>query len=107
MHFDEYQVAAARTLTRTPDADKQLAVMGLGLAGEAGEVIEMIKKAVGHGHVLDGEKLEEEIADCLWYLAALATLAGISLDAAAEKNISKLKRRYPDGFSHAASRERK
>lgn len=104
--LDAYQADAARTLTRTADADKQLAVMGLGLAGEAGEVIELIKKAVGHGHTLDGAKLRKELGDVLWYIAAIATLTHSSLGDIAVGNVAKLKARYPEGFSHEASLNR-
>lgn len=102
-----YQVEAARTLTIEKDAkEAQLAVMGLGLAGESGEVIEMIKKHVGHGHALEQGKLQKELGDVLWYIAALATLTGLDLDEIAQANIDKLRARYPVGFSHEASRKR-
>ena len=101
--MNDYQTEAARTLTIGPDFEKQLAVMGLGLAGEAGEVIELIKKAVGHGHPLNPRTLQKELGDVLWYVAAIATLNGLSLGDIADANIAKLKARYPDGFSSAAS----
>lgn len=115
-----YQADASRTLARKPlsaysaeELRLKLAVMGLGVAGEAGEVVELIKKHVGHGHELppDGhelppELLKKELGDVLWYVAAIATLAGFSLDEVAQLNIAKLKARYPEGFSEAASKNR-
>ena len=110
MNFADYQIAAARTLSRRPlaeyskgEAEKKLAVMGLGLAGESGEVIEHIKKVVGHGHVIDRELVKKELGDVLWYVAAIATLLDLPLGDVAFANIEKLKARYPKGFSEADS----
>ena len=104
MKLSEYQSQARRTMTLDPDRfDHFLCNHGLGLAGESGEVIEMTKKPVFHGHDLDRLKLRKELGDVLWYLAAIATLCGLDLDDVAEGNISKLKARYPNGFDKAAS----
>lgn len=108
MKLSEYQSQSRRTMrvseTLDPDRfDHFLCNHGLGLAGESGEVVELIKKAVFHGHDLDRLKLRKELGDVLWYLAAIATMCGLDLDDVAEGNISKLKARYPDGFDKAAS----
>ncbi len=99
--FKEYQELAERTARRKPeDANQErYANFGMGLAGEAGEVCDYLKKVVFHGHELDKEKLAVELGDCLWYIATLANTAGISLEKVAEMNILKLKCRYPEGFS--------
>ncbi len=106
MHINDYQHEASRTILPDPDQTLQLAVFTLGLAGEAGEAAEHVKKALGHGHPLDVSKLTAELGDVLWYVTALATLLGVSLDGIARGNLDKLRRRYPDGFSHEASRNR-
>lgn len=77
----------------------RLAINALGVAGEAGEVADLVKKHVGHGHALDRDKLAKELGDVLWYVAALAHDIGIDLSTVAALNIEKLRRRYPDGFS--------
>lgn len=114
MDFNTYQDKAARTLARRPleqytpeEIKTKLAVMGLGVTGEAGEVADHIKKHVGHGHELVREHLMKELGDVLWYLAALATLLDVSLEDVAAKNIAKLQARYPNGFSEADSINRK
>jgi NTP pyrophosphatase (non-canonical NTP hydrolase) len=111
MTFDEYQKLASRTMKREKGEelprDMNLAVMSLGLAGESGEVVDMVKKFVGHGHTIDIEKLTKELGDVMWYLAAICEAMGISFDAVAESNIEKLKRRYPEGFTYDSSRNRK
>lgn len=106
MTFDEYQANAMRTKNRGElDAvlAPHLAVAGLGLAGEAGEVADEIKKIVGHGKAMDKPKLLKELGDVLWYAASLADELGVRLADVAQANIDKLKARYPAGFSTAAS----
>lgn len=101
----EYQYAALRT-AHNDQSSQELAIRALGLAGESGEVVELIKKYLGHGHDFDREKLGKELGDVLWYVATLADACGLQLEDIAQKNIEKLKQRYPDGFSHDASRNR-
>ncbi|GHU80770.1 nucleotide pyrophosphohydrolase [Clostridia bacterium] len=98
MDFNEYQALAKRTMS---GASKNDAVLNgvMGLCGEAGECIDLVKKHMFQGHELDREKLVDEASDCLWYLAALAEGLGVPLDDIAKHNIEKLRKRYPDGFS--------
>lgn len=108
--FGRYQVESSRTLPKE-GADPahrrhQRMVSLLGLAGEVGETIDMLKKVEGHGHELDRDKLTREIGDILWYCAAICTYYGINFDEAAVCNIEKLRLRYPDGFNERSSRER-
>lgn len=111
MTADEYQQLAARTLIGAPDAayspaDIMLVWNALGLAGEAGEVADTIKKAVFHQHGVDREELIKELGDVLWYVAALCTKLDVSLAEVMTRNIEKLKRRYPDGYSSGDSKKR-
>ena len=99
----EYQALAARTLRSEKDGPLSLAILGLGLVGEAGEVAEAVKKHVGHGHALDVDAVKKELGDVLWYVAGIATTLGLDLSEVASANIDKLKKRYPDGFTSAAS----
>jgi NTP pyrophosphatase (non-canonical NTP hydrolase) len=109
LNFSEYQAAAERTANRqTVDTNAQrYANFGMGISGEAGEVTDMLKKVVFHGHALDSEKLAKELGDVLWYTASLANTAGLSLEEIAEKNIAKLRARYPEGFDTERSIKRK
>ena len=75
----------------------------LGLTGEAGEVSDMIKKHIFHGHDLNRGELVKEIGDCAWYLALLCHAIDISLDEVLIANVEKLRNRYPEGFSSEAS----
>ena len=100
--INEYQRLAARTL-----GDGGYANLGMGIAGEAGEVCDYLKKFVFHGHTLDKGKLAEELGDCQWYIAGLATLADIPMSDICQGNVDKLRARYPEGFSTKRSIDRR
>ncbi len=104
--FEDYQQAAKRTLNSKPADIYQLANLGMGLAGEAGEVCDYLKKVVFHGHQADRDKVCDELGDVLWYLANLASAFNLSLDLVAENNVEKLKKRYPQGFEEVRSQKR-
>jgi NTP pyrophosphatase (non-canonical NTP hydrolase) len=96
--FDDYQAGAARTSAAPWPERERLMVQTLGLCGEAGEVADLLKKAMWHGRELTDAELTKELGDVLWYLADLATARGLNLADIAHTNLEKLKRRYPDGF---------
>jgi NTP pyrophosphatase (non-canonical NTP hydrolase) len=75
----------------------------MGLNGEAGEVIDMVKKFIYHGHKLNIDEIKKELGDVMWYVAMCCNALNISLDDVMQGNIDKLKKRYPDGFSEQAS----
>ena len=98
MTGNEYQRLAMTTLN--PDLkQKDVLINGvMGLCGEAGEAIDIVKKHLHQGHELDREKLIKELGDIAWYLAETAYALDIELDEVLEGNIAKLKARYPEGF---------
>lgn len=111
MDADTYQRKAARTLIDEPDSTftgNQLMLMwsALGLGGEAGEVLDHIKKGVCHQHGIDQDKLVKELGDTLWYVAALCSLIGVPMSDVMEHNIAKLEQRYPNGYSSDDSKAR-
>jgi NTP pyrophosphatase (non-canonical NTP hydrolase) len=71
----------------------------VGVAGEAGELLDAMKKAVFYGHKLDRENLKEECGDLLWYLTAIIRSEGWSFEEVMLENIAKLRQRYPEQFS--------
>ena len=99
----EYQKLAMRTANETC---RTLSNAGLGLAGEAGEAADIIKKHLFHGHLLDVDELIRELGDICWYVALTAELIGTDFETVLETNIEKLKRRYPEGFSEEKSIKR-
>lgn len=111
MNANEYQELAARTLIDKPDfeiSNGEIMVIwnAIGLAGEAGEVCENVKKAIFHQHGIDRDKLKKELGDCLWYISALCTKLGFDMSEVMEVNIAKLRQRYPDGYSSVDSKRR-
>ncbi len=103
--LSDYQRLAQRTAnTKTPSAKIENGI--LGLCGETGEIADVLKKYLYQGHELDREHMIEELGDVLWYCAELAEGLGVSLDDVAERNIDKLRRRYPEGFDTERSRNR-
>lgn len=99
MQFNEYQNLAQRTSNQELLPRDHVINGALGLCGEAGEVADLIKKAFMQGHIIDRAKVTEEVGDVLWYCAELAAWMGMDLDEIAERNVQKLMKRYPEGFS--------
>ena len=106
MELNQYQELALRTAGHSRDVQKTLTNTALGLAGESGEVADIIKKTFYHGHPLDKEALYKELGDVLWYLAVMADALGYNLDEIAQANVDKLRARYPEGFSEERSLNR-
>ena len=98
MTINEYQQLAMTTLN--PElSEKDVLINGvMGLCGESGEAIDLVKKWLAQGHELDREKLAKELGDICWYLAETATAIGYDLEDIMAANIEKLRKRYPEGF---------
>lgn len=105
---NEYQKLAMRTASgvcaATPDNLMLNGVMGLN--GEAGECIDLVKKHLFQGKPLDKEHLAKELGDVAWYLAVTAQSIGYGLDDIFKMNIKKLEARYPNGFEVEKSEHR-
>ena len=99
MTINEYQQLAMVTLNKELNNDQVLLNGVMGLCGESGEVIDIVKKHISQGHDLKKDKLIEELGDVAWYLAETAYALGVDLETVLTGNIEKLKRRYPEGFS--------
>ena len=106
MTINEYQQLAMTTLNPALDQRDVLINGVMGLCGEAGEAIDIVKKHLAQGHELDREKLIGELGDVAWYLAETAMALGVDLETVLTRNIDKLKARYPEGFDSARSRDR-
>ena len=107
MTVNEYQKLAMTTLNPAL-SKKDVMINGvMGLCGESGEAIDIVKKHLAQGHPLDREKLIKELGDIAWYLAETATALDVNLEEVLQGNIEKLRRRYPEGFdtNHSLNRE--
>lgn len=98
MNINEYQQLAMTTLNPALDKKDVLINSVMGLCGESGEAIDIVKKWLAQGHELDKEHLAKELGDIAWYLAEAATALDIPLEDILQANIDKLKKRYPEGF---------
>lgn len=107
MDFKEYQDKAGRTRNVRIGSHAEAVNYSLGMVCEAGEVGDIIKKWAFHDHEFDRDEIIKEIGDTMWYMANLCAAFDISMEEVAEKNIAKLKKRYPNGFSKEDSINRK
>ena len=106
MDVNAYQ-KEAMTLLNPALTEKDVLMNALmGLCGESGEAIDLMKKHLYQGHELDREKLIKELGDVAWYLAEAATGLNIDLSEVLQRNLDKLHARYPQGFSTANSQNR-
>lgn len=94
MTFDEYQKTALTTAIHHPNKEMDRSIFAMGIAGEAGEVIEKWKKIVAYrdGAITDTDlqELSKELGDVMWYIAVFADELGLSLGDIAQQNIDKL-----------------
>jgi NTP pyrophosphatase (non-canonical NTP hydrolase) len=94
MTFNDYQKTALTTLKVHPDKIMNQTIMAMGIAGEAGEVLEKWKKIVAYKDAVitpeDRDELAKEMGDVIWYIAVLADSLGLPLDQVIEMNITKL-----------------
>ena len=103
MQVNEYQNLAMTTLN--PELSKREVLINsvMGLCGESGEAIDIVKKWMAQGHALDKDHLAKELGDIAWYLAEAATALEIPLEDILQANLDKLKKRYPEGFETGRS----
>jgi NTP pyrophosphatase (non-canonical NTP hydrolase) len=86
--------------------NQRLLHAGIGLATEAGEFLDALKKHVFYGKELDTVNLAEEMGDLFWYCALIADELNAPFADVMERNISKLKARYGDRFSEDKAQNR-
>ena len=109
MFVNDYQKSALRTESKVYNsyASSRIVQGLMGLNGESGEAIDILKKHLFQGHPLDRAHLAKELGDVAWYLAVTADAIGYDLETIFQMNIDKLKERYPDKFDPELSKNRK
>lgn len=110
MTINEYQINAMKFASGMNHQNvSELLVNGvMGMCGESGECIDMVKKANFQGHDFDEQHFAKELGDVAWYLAVSAYAIGYDLETIFQMNIDKLTVRYPEGkFSVDRSLHRK
>jgi len=106
MTVNEYQKNAMASLNRELSQRDILINAVMGLCGESGEAVDLVKKHLFQGHELNRDALKKELGDIAWYLAEAATALDTPLEEIFQGNIDKLKKRYPQGFDPGRSRNR-
>jgi NTP pyrophosphatase (non-canonical NTP hydrolase) len=104
MTYREEVMRTAAISLDTSNEETKYSLGGMGLSGEAGEVTDLLKKYIHHNDPknpkpLNKEKLIEELGDVRWYMEYLALVAGFTMEDIEKANISKLRIRYPKGFT--------
>lgn len=90
-------------LAQLQPSDAYLIHMAMGISGEAGELLDSIKKATIYRKPLDLENIIEELGDIEFFLEGIRGNLGISRDQVIATNVGKLSKRYPSGYSNQAA----
>lgn len=100
MEMNEYQKRALITVARLSETDTIL-MCALGLAGESGEIVDVLKKHYFHhaDNTLDYNKIIDEMGDLLWYMSVMCSMLGITMNEVMERNIEKLSVRHGGTFN--------
>ena len=107
MNYVELAIRTESTTFNCNENTQRLLHAAIGLSTESGELIDALKKSIYYGRQLDLQNLKEEMGDIMWYMAILSDALGYSFEQCQEDNISKLKKRYPEGFKDVLSRDQK
>jgi NTP pyrophosphatase (non-canonical NTP hydrolase) len=109
MNFHEYQLAAFRTAKTFGDLPTDLTHAALGIATEGGEFTTEVKRAAIYSKPITSEMIDhmvEELGDLLWYIALAAEHLSVPLNTIAERNIAKLRQRFPQSYTDTAAEQR-
>ena len=105
MKLNEYQELAGRTINHNLSREQVLNHSLMEMGAELGEIYSIYQK-VHQGHKIKVDDLKEEVGDLMWGLAEFCTVNQWWMSEIAERNIEKLKKRYPDGFDPERSLHR-
>lgn len=103
MTGNEFQNEVMRTASNGLSEKDAMVNASMGLSGEVGEYVDMLKKHLFHGHDLDALKCKKELGDIMFYAAWAAKIHGFDLEDVMQTVINKLRVRYPNGFNHQDS----
>ena len=101
MDIQEYGSYQTRLISSLGSRQADLMHMAAGISGEAGEVLDIVKKNFAYGKPLDQAHVVEEIGDCIFYINGLLWMLDVSWDEVLTTNIRKLEARYPSGTFNA------
>jgi len=96
---NEFAMSVDRTRNAHSSQKELICNYSMGLAGETGEAVDIMKKYCFHGSGLNADHFREEMGDVLFYLVGLLNALGMTVEECMEDNKLKLERRYPTGFT--------
>ena len=96
--WSQLGVTRYKNFKPTPD-QCELLHAAIGLAGEAGELLDTVRKHVFDGQPLDRDNVIEELGDLCFYLEAAMQVIGISREEIEQRNMTKLSKRYEGGYT--------
>jgi len=102
-----YREQVLKNIANKVSLDDYIIMGALGLCGEAGEVVDLIKKHKFQGASLDRDKIIKELGDVRWYMEVLCHAMNTTMAEVEERNVAKLNLRYPSGFSVKDCNEKK
>jgi NTP pyrophosphatase (non-canonical NTP hydrolase) len=106
LYVGDYQRDSCFSIKPHDSVEMEKADWALGLSGEVGEVVELVKHEIMHKEPVDRIKLAKEIGDVLWYLSALSTTYNLDLQIIAQLNVEKLQHRHGSSYSKKGSKDR-
>jgi NTP pyrophosphatase (non-canonical NTP hydrolase) len=95
---NDFQRWCVSRMCRPTDPTSDIMLYTLGLAGEAGEVADAVKKMILHGTGIDPGIIRKELGDVLFYAVTIAAMLRIPASELMEACVAKINKRYPDGF---------
>jgi NTP pyrophosphatase (non-canonical NTP hydrolase) len=98
MTEQDYLSEVLRTYAGPDTSQSKACLAALGLAGESGEVVDLTKKYLFQGHEMNPTILCDELGDVLWYFILICHTFGLTIEEVMQRNVDKLRRRYPNGF---------
>jgi len=96
---EKYQEEVLRTVVDCDTYDQLMTLAALGMAGETGEVVDLVKKHLFNKRGLNEEKIRDEVGDVLWYISVLLSTLHLTFEDVMDYNIAKLQKRHQHGFT--------
>ncbi len=99
MEIKEYSSLTGNTRSKLKTKQDDNFHMLMGLMTEVGELTDIFKKSFAYGKEMDWVHVQEEMGDCFWYLSELCSINEFDIEGILDRNIKKLRTRYPDKFT--------
>ena len=108
--YEEFVMSRAKSgvdiLAEINSCDAHALHMAVGISGEAGELLDAIKKPVIYRKKWDFENIKEELGDLEYFMTGLRVQLGLTREQCIEANITKLTKRYPNNYTNQDAQAR-